>query len=129
MNLTVEDRLDLQNIMGRYCHLMDESDPAWADLFTDDGVLEGIMPEAVVGKEALRQVPEGAKQATGGFFRHHLGSVTVDADGNGARIRGYNLVTDWSNGGKLILMARYSIFAVRSDNGWLLSRVDVKVDQ
>lgn len=128
MTLTVEDRLELQNLMGHYCHLMDEGDAAWADLFTDDGILDGILPETASGKDVLRHVPAGAKQATGGFFRHHLGSMTVDPEGDGARVRGYNLVTDWSDGGKLILLARYSIFAVRTEAGWRLKRVDVQVD-
>jgi len=67
-------------------------------------------------------------EQTKGFFRHHLGSVTIDPEGEGARVKGYNLVTDWSDGGKLILLARYSILAVRTGAGWRLSRVDVKVD-
>lgn len=129
MALTVEDRLDLQDMMGRYCHLMDDADPAWGDLFTDDGILDGVLPEPAVGKDVLRQVAAGAKLHTKGFYRHLLGSVSVEEENEGARIRGYNLVTDWSDGGKLVMLARYSIFAIRTDAGWRLKRVDVKVDQ
>lgn len=129
MGLTVEDRLELQNLMGHYCHLMDQADPAWADLFTEDGILDGILPQTAAGKDVLRHVPAGAKQHTGGFYRHLLGSVTIDGEGEGARIKGYNLVTDWRDGGKLIMLARYSIFAVRSADGWRLKRVDVQVDK
>jgi|KBSSwiStaDraftv2_1062776.scaffolds.fasta_scaffold739501_2 hypothetical protein len=128
MPLTTDDRLDLQNLMGHYCQLMDEGDPRWADLFTHDGVLSGIFPEPVIGMDALRAVPAASMEQTKGFFRHHLGSVTIDPEGEGARVKGYNLVTDWSDGGKLILLARYSILAVRTGAGWRLSRVDVKVD-
>lgn len=129
MTLTTEDRLELQNLMGHYCHLIDDGDPAWADLFTDDGVLDGVLPETVTGKEVLRHVPAGSMEHTGGFFRHHLGSLTIDPEEAGARLKGYNLVTDWRDGGKLVMFARYSIFAVRTVEGWRLKRVDVRVDR
>jgi len=130
MQLTADDMLELQNILGRYCVLMDQGDAAWADLFTEDGVLAGIMPEPVVGRAALRHVPGGALQHTGGFFRHLVGSIAIAPAGEGrATISAYNLVSDWRDGGKLVMLARYNISAIRTTDGWRLQHVDTQVDK
>jgi ketosteroid isomerase-like protein len=130
MSLTAEDTLELQNILGRYCVLIDKGDAAWADLFTEDGVLAGIMPEPIVGREALRHVPGGAFEQTGGFFRHLVGSISIAPAGEGrATVSAYNLVTDWRDGGKIVMLARYHITAVRTADGWRLQHVDTQVDK
>ncbi|HKR25136.1 MAG TPA: nuclear transport factor 2 family protein [Phenylobacterium sp.] len=129
MALTLEDRVLLQDLMGRYCLMVDAADEGWADLFVEDGVLDGIYPEPLIGREALRVVPRNAREGSGGFWRHHLTSVAIDEAAGGARLRAYNLVTDWRDGGKLVMNARYNVEAVRTPEGWRLKRVYAALDR
>ncbi|MGQ7932491.1 nuclear transport factor 2 family protein [Paraburkholderia sediminicola] len=124
MALSIEDKFELQDIMGRYCHLMDDGDAAWADLFTEDGILAGALPDPVIGRDALRKLPGQVMGRSDGFYRHLLGSVVIDDAGeNAAMVRVYNLVTDWREGGNLLRFSRASIDAVKTAEGWRLQRV------
>jgi hypothetical protein len=128
MAISTEDKVELTNIMGQYCLRVDAGDPTWADLFVEDGVLEGLYPEPIVGREALRAVPRSAVEAFGGLMRHHLTSIAIEESPEGARFRAYNLVTHWGDGGKLLMNARYDLQAVRTAAGWRLKHVYAEVD-
>ena len=70
----------------------------WAALWAEDGVFAGVMPEPVVGREALKAIPRGAFASSGGKLRHHVGSLNCDYDAGGKDVviaRYYNLVTNW----------------------------------
>jgi len=93
MSALAEDLEEIRKLLARYCFAVDERDAdGWADLFTEDGVFNGILGEPLVGREALRQitsrVPEGV---------HHLTmNEVIEVQGDSATARAYVLVTTGS---------------------------------
>jgi hypothetical protein len=123
MPLTTEDRLELHDLLGRYCHLIDSGDPAWADLYTEDGVF-ARMPTPVIGRTALAKVPPEILSRSGGHYRHIIGSIFIeDLGDDSVTIHAYNLLTDWRDGGKLLRCANARMDAIRTPEGWRLTRV------
>jgi hypothetical protein len=137
MALTAADRIAVKDLMGRYCLMVDAGDEAWVDLFLEDGVLDGVPASAtpgaprmkIAGREALRSMPRGSRENGGGFWRHHLTSAFIDEVHDGARFQGYSLVTDWRNGGKLLMSARYDAHAVPTSAGWRFKHIVLEIDQ
>lgn len=79
----VEDQLEIAQLRARYCHLLDESRwDEFVDLFTDDGVFEGL--EAVSGRDELhaffsQRVPKIAED-----FWHFCTNGTIEVNGETA---------------------------------------------
>jgi ketosteroid isomerase-like protein len=84
------DLEQIRQLLARYCFAIDARDgPAWADLFTDDGVFHYALGEPLTGREALvgfvAMVPDD---------RHHLTmNEIIEIDGDEATVRAYALVT------------------------------------
>ena len=92
MPLTVADRLEILELLGRYAHAIDSGDgEAYADCFTDDGVIElrraGLH---VQGREALIEFARG-DHARSGAARHMTNSPIIEGDGDAATMRVYLL--------------------------------------
>lgn len=128
MPVSTDDYVSISDFFGRYCWLVDAGDEAgWAALWAEDGVFAGVMPEPVVGREALMAIPRGAFASSGGKLRHHVGSLNCDYDGAGKDVviaRYYNLVTNWVNGGAFTCNAASTVRLRRSGEGWLIERSD-----
>lgn len=81
--LAVEDRLAIADLRGRYCQLLDNREwDAFADLFTSEGVFDGL--HRVVGRGAIHRffsedVPRIAEQ-----FWHFCSNGTLDLAGDRA---------------------------------------------
>jgi ketosteroid isomerase-like protein len=92
MPLTVADRVEILELLARYAHAIDTSDgEAYADCFTDDGVIElrssGLH---VQGRAALVEFAR-EDHARGGAARHLTNSPIIEGDGDRATIRVYLL--------------------------------------
>ena len=76
--VSVEDYVQITNLMGAYQHLVDEGDgEGWADLFTEDGGFYGVPgapPDAFRGREGLKQIPAATRERGA---RHLTGSLSV----------------------------------------------------
>ena len=65
MPLSIEDQLDIMELMARYNHAIDGSQPeAWADTFTDDGVFEGSVGKSSADARRCSRSCAGATRAT-----------------------------------------------------------------
>ncbi len=128
MPVSTDDYVSVSDFLGRYCWRVDEGDEeGWAALWTEDGVFAGVMPEPVVGREALKMIPRGAYASSGGKLRHHVGSLNCDyADGNKDVVIGryYNLVTNWMQGGAFTCFASSTVRLLRNGDSWLIERSD-----
>jgi hypothetical protein len=128
MPVTTDDYVSISDFLGRYCWAVDEGDEeGWAALWTQDGVFAGVMPEPVVGREALKGVPRMAFAGGGGKMRHLVGSLHCDYAGEerGTVIgRYYNFVTNWLNGGAMNCFAISTVTLLRSGDSWLIERND-----
>lgn len=79
----VEDELAIGQLRARYCHLLDDGDwPAFVDLFTEDGIFQGL--KAVQGREALLQFFGTDFPKTTERFWHFCTNGTVEIDGDRA---------------------------------------------
>ena len=130
MAVATEDFVAISDHMGRYCWAVDGNDPdGWASLWVEDGVFTGIAPEPVVGHAALKEVVRGEWLQANGRMRHLIGNLHCDYQGdkNTVLARYYNLVTNFSDGGKFTCMALSEVLLVRRGGGWLITRNDSTV--
>ncbi|RKK05245.1 nuclear transport factor 2 family protein [Pseudoroseomonas wenyumeiae] len=113
----IEDELAIGQLRARYCHLLDDRNwPAFIDLFTEDGVFQGL--DAVRGHAALmdffsRRVPELTED-----FWHFCTNGTVEIEGDAAKGRitlEYLSVTD---GVSYVSAGHYDDVMVRRDGRW-----------
>ena len=94
MPLSIEDQLDITELMARYNHAIDSSQAeAWADTFTDDAVFEGSAG-AVSGREELLAFVRGRDQSN--RIRHWNNNVLIDGDGDDATAKVYLVTFDVS---------------------------------
>ncbi len=128
MPVTTDDYVSISDFLGRYCWKVDEGDEeGWAALWTEDGVFSGVMPEPVVGREALKAIPRDAYAGLGGRLRHLTGSLYCDYEGGGKDVviaRYYNLVTNWKAGGAFTCMGVSTARLLRNGDSWLINRND-----
>jgi hypothetical protein len=128
--ISVEDWVDISNLLGRYQWLFDRGDgEAWATLFTEDGVFEGLGPTPFRGHEALKQIPP-----MGGYFRflarHMPGSIWMEY-GEGQDeifVHLYNLFSTWlpEEGPRFQQMADCTLHLARIDGEWKLKSNVIK---
>ena len=128
MPVATDDYVSISDFLGRYCWRVDEGDAeGWAALWSEDGVFAGVMPEPVVGREALKEIPRNAYAGSGGKLRHHVGSLNCDYEGDDRNVvtaRYYNLVTNWVNGGGFTCLAASTVRLLRNCDSWLINRSD-----
>jgi hypothetical protein len=125
--VSVEDRLEVNDLLARYCWHVDEGDcDAWADLWTEDGVFAGVTPEPIRGREALKQVP--AWSLSGGS-RHNLINVIPEygATEDEITVRAYNLVFSWMNAGAINCNAVALYKLVRRNGEWKIKSNQVRM--
>lgn len=113
----VEDELAIIQLRARYCHLLD--DMQWddfVDLFTEDGVFEGL--SQVSGKPAIMQffsqdVPKVAER-----FWHFCTNGTVNIEGDTATGRISMEYISISNGVSYTSAGHYDDVMVRENGVW-----------
>jgi len=126
-----EDFIAIQDLLARYCWLFDEGDAdGYASLWSGEGELTGF-GEPIRGISALRRVVEGSYAESKGKLRHVLTNVAVNYgdDQDSATAKGYNVVTRWDGGGKLVFNVKETFELARTDAGWRLKRVHLDIMQ
>jgi len=128
MPISAEDYVAIDDLLGRYCWLVDAGDEeGWAALWEDQGVFTGIAPEPIVGREALKAVPRDVRSIADGKMRHFVGNLHCDYADDGKAVviaRYYNFVTSWMQGGALVCLASSTVTLGRTATGWLIRRND-----
>jgi hypothetical protein len=113
----IEDELAISQLRGRYCHLLDDMQwDAFIDLFTEDGVFEGL--NKVQGKPALmkffsQDVPKVAER-----FWHFCTNGTIDIDGDVATGRISMEYISVTNGVSYVAAGHYDDICVREGGQW-----------
>ena len=131
MTISTEDYVAINDLLGRYCWLVDAGDEeGWAALWEDQGVFTGIAAEPIVGREALKVVPRDVRKIAGDKMRHLIGNLHCDyADDSEAVViaRFYNFVSTWMQGGAFACLANCTATLARTGAGWLIRRNDAVV--
>jgi hypothetical protein len=127
MPVKAEDYAAISDLIGRYCwHVDHGEEDEWADLWTEDGVFSGPMPDDVAGRDTLKLIVRNVGLNPSGTMRHLSGNLScayVSDDVVSARY--YNQVTLWSDvKGELMVMTESVATIVRRDDRWLFQRID-----
>jgi uncharacterized protein (TIGR02246 family) len=89
MPLPVEDILAIHDLVARYCHACDSGDgEAYADVFTEDGIMAAPPSLEAKGREELAMVAISAAQGNVAP-RHLVSSLLIDGEGDRATLRAY----------------------------------------
>ncbi len=118
-------RLEIQELFGRYCHLVDhDQGAAWAALFTPDGSFTVVGAMRLEGHEQLAGMPGIVQQLGGGKWRHQVTNIVIDPADQADEliVTAYGLVTDWREGGSLASFTDYRI-VVRRTTGWRIAEL------
>jgi 3-phenylpropionate/cinnamic acid dioxygenase small subunit len=121
IKLDVEARLDIHDLLARYCHLVDSGDAeGWSALFAEDGVFD--VPGAIhlVGRAQLRSMPGIVLQQGERKWRHQITNIVVEAGDtpDTAHVRAYGVLSDWRKGGVLAAFSDYRIELRRVQGAW-----------
>ena len=125
MPLTAADKLEILDLVGRYCQAVDAGDgPGYADTYVPDGTFE--MPVGrVEGREALIEMVAVIQAAMPGV-RHMSSNWIIEGDGDLATMRCYMLIKvhDPDSGGqkmpqpKLVATGIYDDRLRRVEGAW-----------
>ena len=128
MRLSVGDRLEISELVGRYMLALDARDgEALAAMFTLEGVLE-VQGELVRGRRALVDfVDRGTATYTGGK-RHWTNNIVVDGDGDSATMSCYLMVIDTVDGSRISVSGRYDDDLAKVDGRWLFAHRRIHFD-
>jgi 3-phenylpropionate/cinnamic acid dioxygenase small subunit len=131
--LSVEDRLEVNDLYAHYTHCVDTGDYAgWVDCFTPDGYLAVPVNKIhVQGPEQLEDFARKYYKRSGGLERHLITNITVVADGDGARGISYLTMLVGGSGAnppRFTTTATYQDRLVRTERGWRFSGRDLHVD-
>lgn len=125
----MEDRVEVRALLDAYSFLVDRGRIAdLADLFTPDGVMEGPVGEAGVGRAGIEQFFRSAADRVAEppkLMRHHVTSCQVVVDGDDADAQSYFLaLTDLG----LDHWGGYRDRIVRHRGSWRIVRRTLRVD-
>jgi ketosteroid isomerase-like protein len=113
----LEDLEEVRRLDAVYCRLLDDGDwPALVDLFTPDGVFDGL--SRVVGRADLLSFFSGL--GTGGLtaFWHHVSNQEVEVTGDAATVRSLLWQPCVVDGVPHVAAGRYTDELVRTGEGW-----------
>lgn len=127
MGLSVEDRLDIQDLYARYNHAIDSGNASgWAATFTTDGVFESAQG-AQQGGDALKQFAESLASRVKG--RHWINNLVVDEAAPGAKGSCYLVM--YNLGGEkpsILTTGIYRDELTKTADGWRFAKRTVKAD-
>jgi hypothetical protein len=130
MALTVEDRLNINDLYARYNHAIDSGNgEAWAGTFTPTGTFTS---GGRTQTGAVELVPFAAGFAARLKGRHWTNNLVVDADGDGARGSCYLMLLRLTPGeqppASVLTTAIYHDTLVKDGGAWKFSSRSVAGD-
>jgi len=127
-NLDVQTRLDVRELLSRFCHAVDHMDEAgWGRLFTADAKFHSPLCGDYGCRAELMDLPRKMHEEGGGFWRHEFTNIVIDRTGNNRelQVRAYCTVTDWKNGGQPVFFADCEI-VLRHTSQWQIAILSTK---
>ena len=134
MALSVEDRLNLMDLVARYAECIDSGDAeCYARLFAPDGVLEARSHTAH-GRAEIQDWVQGlfdenraGKQSK---LKHFLGLPVIRGDGDHATVRTYVTIPKQTESGEIVINMAGTYFddCVRLDGEWLFAKRTIAIE-
>ena len=126
--LTAEDRAEIRDLAGRYSHAIDLGDSAlWAEVFTEDGVMEMAAQGYNITGEQLRGLGADREPAAGGG-RHIPTTFVIDGAGDEATMRSYVTVVSTADPARIVFQGRYEDRLRRVDGRWRIAHRKILTD-
>ena len=127
MSLSLEEQLDIMDVMARYNHAVDSGDAeAWANTFTDDGIFEGSAI-TVKGREELLEFVRSRDPSNP--IRHWNNNILIEGNGDDATAKVYLVTFDVSGPPKIRSSGIYHDTLRRIDGQWKFTYRKVEVDR
>ena len=124
--LSADDHVEIRNLAGRYSHALDLGEPAaWAEVFTDDGVMEMVAQGYEIKGEALRSL---ARDGAPSRARHIPATFVIDGAGDEATMRSYVTVVSTDDPARIVFQGRYEDRLRRVDGQWRIARRRILTD-
>jgi len=128
--LTIEDRLDIQELYARYNHAIDSGKgEAWAATFTSAGTFTS---GGKTQSGAAELTAFGSAMAKNMKARHWVNNLVIDADGDGARGSCYLMLLRLTPGEQppatSLVTAIYNDTLAKENGAWRFSSRSVAVD-
>lgn len=117
MKLEVSDILQINNLINKYGHIIDERQ--WSrmeELFTDDTVFDmtSFGPDVIHGLEALRTC---FRELDAHPLAHHATNILIDADGDEVRVQSKGVSLRHGEMGSTVYRDRLR----RTPDGWRIA--------
>ena len=126
VGLSADDHVAIRNLAGRYSQALDLGDPAaWAEVFTDDGVMEMVAQGYEIKGETLRSLPRDGEPSSG---RHIPTTFVIDGAGDEATMRSYVTVVSTDDPARIVFQGRYEDRLRRVDGGWRIAHRRILTD-
>jgi ketosteroid isomerase-like protein len=128
MALTVEDRLEIMDLVARYNYAADLKDiEATVADYTDDGTIEGFYSTGR-GKDAMRRDLVGIFAGEGTLKRHLAPNLRIAGDGDTAEVSYVLLVIEGETSPSVGATAAITDRVRKVDGRWLVERHRIDVD-
>ena len=126
--LTSEDRAEIRDLAGRYSHGIDLGDAAaWAEVFTEDGVMEMAAQGYSITGDQLRGLAGNGESRDGGG-RHIPTTFVIDGAGDEATMRSYVTVVSTADPARIVFQGRYEDRLRRVDGRWRIAHRKILTD-
>ncbi len=122
-SMTAEDRLDILDLFARYAWAYDVGDAqAYAEVFTEDGLLADESDLHAVGREAIRKAIQAFFDLRGpNVWQHHNAHLRMEGDGETCTVHSYWAVLEHrrdDDGYGVGSLGWYRSRCVRRDGVW-----------
>ncbi len=124
--LTADDHVEIRNLAGRYSHALDLGEPsAWAEVFTEDGVMDMVAQGYTIEGDALRSL---ARDGEPSGSRHMPSTFVIDGAGDEAAMRSYVTVVSTADPARIVFQGRYEDRLRRVDGKWRIAQRRILTD-
>jgi hypothetical protein len=118
--LSVEDRLDIQQLIAAYNFYEDSGDAeSWGQLFTVDGGFTGSENKAITGRDNLIQFAKRRwnEKPQVRKWVHWVSNVVIEPSADGARAKSYQMTIEMQDDGYRIHKTSIKLDELRRENG------------
>ena len=126
--MSAEEIMEINHLTNRYNQAADSGDgKAFAETFTEDGILEMPGSDPIVGRNALEVSGDSFPQLIEGV-RHWTNNQVVEIDGDSATASCYLLLMNAGSPPSMMTTGSYSDELTKTDQGWKFTKRSVSLD-
>tara|TARA_B100000700_G_scaffold320539_1_gene418026 strand:+ start:3776 stop:4159 length:384 start_codon:yes stop_codon:yes gene_type:complete len=126
--MSAEEIMEINHLTNRYNQAADTGNgKAFAETFTEDGILEMPGSDPIVGRNALEVSGDSFPQLIKGV-RHWINNQVVEINGNSATASCYLLLMNSGSPPNMMTTGSYSDELIKTDQGWKFTKRSVSLD-